>query len=210
MWSLLGSLIGNFLLLRDLFGYAIPGAVLLAIADYIERPDLANLPLINDSVWIKLVAAVTASYVVGHVLAAIGYTLYYLIGLIIWPLQYRMRTSSRFHTSNTSILPYSLSPTAVKRKLFCASTRRWRFWLLPAFGSDCTSALGLRNNWPFPAMERLPFGQYGASVLQFGAGSGAACRRKITSRSSGGAATTPRAATLHRAFLARRACGLGL
>jgi hypothetical protein len=30
MWSLMGSLISNFLLLRDLFGYAIPGAVMVA------------------------------------------------------------------------------------------------------------------------------------------------------------------------------------
>lgn len=76
MWSLLGSLISNFLLLRDLFGYAIPGAVFLALADYFERPDLSNVPMVHDSVWLKFVVVVTASYVVGHVLAAIGYLPY--------------------------------------------------------------------------------------------------------------------------------------
>lgn len=76
MWSLLSSLISTFLLLRDLFGYAIPGAVLLAISDRYEHPDLSKVPLINDSIWIKLVVAVTAAYVVGHVLAAIGYSFY--------------------------------------------------------------------------------------------------------------------------------------
>jgi hypothetical protein len=77
MWSLLGSLISNFLLLRDLFGYTIPGAVLLGSFYYFERPDLSRLPqTIHQSVWIKIVIFVTAAYVVGHVLAAIGYTLY--------------------------------------------------------------------------------------------------------------------------------------
>lgn len=82
MWTLLGSLISNFLLLRDLFGYAIPGAVMLAIVDHYKHPVLSNVPLINDSIWIKLVVAVTASYVVGHVLAAIGYTFYEIVNWI--------------------------------------------------------------------------------------------------------------------------------
>jgi hypothetical protein len=76
MWSLLGSLISNFLLLRDLFGYVIPGAVLLAFVNYTERPDLLKIPLINESIWIKAAVAITASYLIGQILAAIGYTLY--------------------------------------------------------------------------------------------------------------------------------------
>ena len=82
MWSLLGSLISNFLLLRDLFGYAIPGAVMLAIADRYEHPNLSKVPLIFNSIWIKLVVAVTAAYVVGHVLAAIGYSFYEAIDFV--------------------------------------------------------------------------------------------------------------------------------
>jgi hypothetical protein len=74
MWSLLGSLISNFLLLRDLFGYAIPGAVLLAIVARFEPRIFANLPIENESIWITGVVFVTASYVLGHILAAIGYT----------------------------------------------------------------------------------------------------------------------------------------
>jgi hypothetical protein len=76
MWSLLGSLISSFLLLRDLFGYAIPGAVLLGSVDYFEKPDFSNVPMIHESVWLEFVVAVTASYVVGHILAAIGYLPY--------------------------------------------------------------------------------------------------------------------------------------
>jgi hypothetical protein len=74
MSSLLASLINNFLLLRDLFGYAIPGAVMLVITDYFEQPELSKLPIPNVT-WLQAIAAVAASYVVGRVLAAIGYTL---------------------------------------------------------------------------------------------------------------------------------------
>jgi hypothetical protein len=73
MWSLLGSLINNFLLLRDLFGYAIPGAVLLGISGYFGFIDYSKFPLAGEAAWLKAIVAVTASYVIGHILAAIGY-----------------------------------------------------------------------------------------------------------------------------------------
>jgi hypothetical protein len=77
MWSLLGSLIGSFFLLRDFFGYVIPGAVLWAIVAYsFGIGDLSQLPLSAESIWVRAVTVITASYVVGHVLAAIGYSLY--------------------------------------------------------------------------------------------------------------------------------------
>jgi hypothetical protein len=77
MWSLLGSLISSFLLWRDFFGYVIPGAVLCAFVAYsFGVGDMAQLPWPAESIWIRAVAAITASYVAGHVLAAVGYSLY--------------------------------------------------------------------------------------------------------------------------------------
>ena len=77
MWSFLGSLINGFLLLRDFFGYVIPGAVLWAIvACSLGAEDLSQLPLSAESIWVRAVIAVTASYVAGHVLAAVGYSLF--------------------------------------------------------------------------------------------------------------------------------------
>ena len=77
MWSLLASLIKGFLLLRDFFGYVIPGAVLLTIvARCVGGIDFSHLPLVADSIWVTAALAITASYVAGHVLAAIGYSLY--------------------------------------------------------------------------------------------------------------------------------------
>jgi hypothetical protein len=77
MWSFLGSLVNGFLLLRDFFGYVIPGAVLWAIVAYSSgAEDLSHLPLADESIWVRAVIAITASYVVGHLLAAVGYSLY--------------------------------------------------------------------------------------------------------------------------------------
>jgi hypothetical protein len=77
MWSLLGSLISSLLLVRDFFGYVIPGAVLWAIVGYsFGAGDMAQLPWPAESIWVRAIAAITASYVAGHGLAAVGYSLY--------------------------------------------------------------------------------------------------------------------------------------
>jgi hypothetical protein len=77
MWNFLGSLIKSFLLLRDFFGYVIPGFVLLVIVvRCVGEVDLSHLPLVADSISVTAVIAITASYIIGHVLAAVGYSLY--------------------------------------------------------------------------------------------------------------------------------------
>ena len=57
MWGLLGNLVRSFLLLRDLFGYLIPGLVFVASAVYYVFPDhfankspLAIAKLASDAV----------------------------------------------------------------------------------------------------------------------------------------------------------------
>ena len=57
MWGLLGNLVRSFLLLRDLFGYLIPGLVFVASAVYYIFPDhfankspLAIAKLASDAV----------------------------------------------------------------------------------------------------------------------------------------------------------------
>ncbi len=83
MWSVLGTLISGFLLLRDFFGYMLPGAVLFASAalsidvQTFARDRFACIawpPKIEaTSDWLLLVAIVGACYVLGHLLAAVGY-----------------------------------------------------------------------------------------------------------------------------------------
>jgi hypothetical protein len=75
MWSFLGSIVNGFLLLRDFFGYVIPGAVLLAIMAWFYA-DPCLLTMSGKLIWGSTIAVITASYIVGHVLAAIGYSLY--------------------------------------------------------------------------------------------------------------------------------------
>jgi hypothetical protein len=77
MWNLLGSLIKGFLLLRDFFGYVIPGSVLVAVAARcLGGVDFSHMPLVADSIWVTAVLAITASYVTGHILSAVGYSFY--------------------------------------------------------------------------------------------------------------------------------------
>jgi hypothetical protein len=43
---------------------------------FVGAADLSQLPLATESIWVRTIIAVTASYVVGHILAALGYSLY--------------------------------------------------------------------------------------------------------------------------------------
>lgn len=92
MWSLLGNLVRSFLLLRDLFGYLIPGLVFVASAIFYIFPDrfankspLVIAKLASDAVtnWPILIVLVIGAYIAGHCLVAIGYMLYKLVGLIV-------------------------------------------------------------------------------------------------------------------------------
>jgi hypothetical protein len=77
MWDLLGSVIRTFLMLRDLFGYVIPGGVLLASLNYAYGLDLAaknHWP--GGPTWLALLLLLVACYIAGHVLAAITFTFY--------------------------------------------------------------------------------------------------------------------------------------
>jgi hypothetical protein len=74
MWSVFGSIISGFVLLRDLFGYIIPGALLLGIFRW-SGVDTSILP-ISDNIWVRIAVVIAACYAISHVLAAIGYVLY--------------------------------------------------------------------------------------------------------------------------------------
>jgi hypothetical protein len=97
MGNLLVSLVNNFLLLRDLFGYAIPGAVLLGITGYFQ-PDYLKLLWAIEPPWLKAIVAVTASYAVGHVLAAIGYAPYDIRKIICKIVKCFCKTSAKDET----------------------------------------------------------------------------------------------------------------
>lgn len=73
----LTELTKNFLILRDILGYALPGAVFLAIGALRKNPTVIGVKLQWEGyqlpLWLQVVAALGACYVVGHVMAAIAY-----------------------------------------------------------------------------------------------------------------------------------------
>jgi hypothetical protein len=76
MWTLLGSVVKTFLLLRDVFGYLLPGAVALGSVVYVYGFSWATKSWPGGPDWLAVVAAVIGCYVAGHLLVAIGYIIY--------------------------------------------------------------------------------------------------------------------------------------
>jgi hypothetical protein len=75
MWKFLGSLVSGFLLLRDFFGYLIPGLAFVAlVSPLLFTPDPVAATIAAPD-WLSVIALVIASYLAGHVLAALGYML---------------------------------------------------------------------------------------------------------------------------------------
>jgi hypothetical protein len=70
--DLLKQLIGAFLLLRDLFGYLVPGLVFAALLFSDELKAFASA----SPNWLEIVLTLLGSYAAGHVLAGIGYSLH--------------------------------------------------------------------------------------------------------------------------------------
>lgn len=77
-WAgVVAELIKSFLILRDIFGYALPGAVFLGIGVLTGRIRLQSLQDLSQPyhppIWVALVLLVGACYAVGQVLAAFAY-----------------------------------------------------------------------------------------------------------------------------------------
>jgi hypothetical protein len=75
MWKFLGMLVGSFLLLRDFFGYLIPGLAFVALVSPLLFPTDPVAATIASPDWLPIIALIIAGYLAGHVLAAIGYLL---------------------------------------------------------------------------------------------------------------------------------------
>jgi hypothetical protein len=77
----LSELTKNFLILRDIFGYALPGAVFLSIGVLSRRFSLSDVQYFlrpyQDKIpaWLIAILAVGACYTVGHLMAQIAYLL---------------------------------------------------------------------------------------------------------------------------------------
>lgn len=67
----------NFLILRDVFGYAVPGAVFFAIGMLRKSPTIVNVKQQLDIYcvpgWLQLLCALGACYIAGHLMGMIAY-----------------------------------------------------------------------------------------------------------------------------------------
>jgi hypothetical protein len=72
--SVFKDLVQNFVLLRDVFGYVLPGATFLLLASF-QRADVLKtwLDLYHPPNWVTAVCFLLASYVLGNVFAAVYY-----------------------------------------------------------------------------------------------------------------------------------------
>jgi hypothetical protein len=73
----LSELTKNFLILRDIFGYALPGAVFLAIGLFCRRFSLRDVQYFFEPykipAWLGLTLGLVACYTAGHVMAQLAY-----------------------------------------------------------------------------------------------------------------------------------------
>lgn len=73
----LSELTKNFLILRDIFGYALPGAVFLAIGVLCRRFSLHDVQYLLEPykipAWLALVLGLGACYTTGHLMAQVAY-----------------------------------------------------------------------------------------------------------------------------------------
>ena len=73
----MSELTKNFLILRDIFGYALPGAVFLAIGLFCRRFSLHDVQYFFEPykvpAWLGLTLGLVACYTAGHVMAQLAY-----------------------------------------------------------------------------------------------------------------------------------------
>ncbi len=73
----MSELTKNFLILRDVFGYALPGAVFLAIGLFCRRFSLHDVQYFFEPykvpAWLGLTLGLVACYTAGHVMAQLAY-----------------------------------------------------------------------------------------------------------------------------------------
>jgi hypothetical protein len=128
----LSELTKSFLILRDIFGYALPGAVFLSIGVLLKRFSLHDVQYFlepyNLPVWLAVVLGIGACYVVGHLMAQIAY---FLFNTWKWPfsrklLFWRRKPASVGHqvaatdgtrTETDSAGPGKCAPTQVSVEL---------------------------------------------------------------------------------------------
>src|SRR5258708_23867021 len=88
MWKFLENTTNSFLLLRDIFGYAVPGAVVVGMAAY-RYPAISPLKWASFPPWFLVVIVIGLCYISGQVSVSLGCTLFGLTDKILKRLPLR-------------------------------------------------------------------------------------------------------------------------
>jgi hypothetical protein len=117
----------TFMLIRDVFGYALPGAVFLAIglisrSFFLCEVDCLIYPY-HFPVWLAFFAVIAVSYAMGGVMASIAYMLFMLTKYFVWMLD-------RHFPIPAPIGDDGPHPKARKAKAWRALRTKWTEWLV--------------------------------------------------------------------------------
>jgi len=133
------ELLDSFLLIRDIFGYALPGGLFLAIGIASGRLKLSQLAALtapfHPPTWVWVGVAISASYLVGHILAAVAY-----LRIDIWKL-FHWRDPDWYPNHPTELNPRDLYLRHYYPDLFHDQYRRETLSVL-SFASVAALILG--------------------------------------------------------------------
>lgn len=108
-----GQLNKTFMLVRDAFGYALPGGVFLAIGLISGRFTLAHVQRLllpyHMPVWMAFVAIVATCYAVGGIMAATAYMPFMLAKYAVWMWDRHWPEHRAHHSGSTKTLRTWLS-----------------------------------------------------------------------------------------------------
>lgn len=107
----------TFMLIRDAFGYALPGAVFLSIGLIYHRFSMSQVddflsPYNHVPAWMAFLGIVAVSYAVGGVLAAVAYSPFMILKYIFWMIE-RYTPKPALPAPPTTNIPTEVEASAV-------------------------------------------------------------------------------------------------
>jgi hypothetical protein len=158
-WSgLLIDLIRNFLLLRDIFGYLLPGIVFLLMGTLVGRFSVLDwLDKLDLGFWSSVIVFVIMALVAGHILVAISY--------IPGDIRKLMQPAEKVHKNPSELTPVEIEGRARFPGLFLEYDRRTTQTLMTSGLAMALLLTGLMVYWPGLRLRYIALGA--SAVLLF-------------------------------------------
>lgn len=155
-WSgLLIDLVRNFLLLRDIFGYLIPGIVFLFLGALADRFYLSDwMDLFELSFWERVIVFLIVALVAGHILVAVSY--------IPGDIRKLMQPAEKIHKNPSELTPVEIEGRARFPGLFVEYDRRTTQTIMTSGLAMALLLTGLMVYWP---SLRLRYFMLGAGAV---------------------------------------------